>query len=173
MGSRSTFGPGRGAFLVSFLLALAPVAIPAVAGPRRASTLPRFDRPALERVRAAAARRLHELECLRLLDDFRDGEGRPLRERLDKWGVSAAEYLTMIPFLDGSSQGLCRWSGAEMVSSPGIPRVYVCGRFAVTQVRERWRAEFLLIHEMLHTLGLGEDPPSSVEITQRVAGRCQ
>jgi len=26
--------------------------------------------------------------------------------------------------------------------------------------------------EVLHTLGLGEDPPSSVEIQQRVKGRC-
>src|SRR5260370_25956384 len=167
MRPRSTFVPGRGAFLVSFLLALATVAIPAVAGPRRASTLPRFARPALERVRAAAARRLHELECLRLLDDFRDGEGRPLRERLDKWGVSAAEYLTMIPFLDGSSQGLCRWRGADMVSSPGIPRVYVCGRFALTQARERGRAGVLLLHQSVHTPGLGEGPPPSVPVTPR------
>jgi hypothetical protein len=31
----------------------------------------------------------------------------------------------------------------------------------------------LIIHEMLHTLGLGENPPSSREITQRVTERCQ
>jgi len=30
-----------------------------------------------------------------------------------------------------------------------------------------------IIHEMLHTLGLGENPPSSREITQRVNERCQ
>ena len=154
------------------LLVLATASAPAAAGPRRVSTLSTFDRPALERVRTAAARRLQEPECLRVLDDFRDGLGRPLRLSLDRWGMSAAEYLAIIPFLDGSSLGACRWRGAEMVSSPGVPRVYVCGRFAVTQIRERPRAEFLLIHEMLHTLGLGEDPPSSLEITQRVKGRC-
>ena len=34
-------------------------------------------------------------------------------------------------------------------------------------------AEALVIHEMLHTLGLGENPPTSTEITKRVEGRCQ
>jgi hypothetical protein len=32
-------------------------------------------------------------------------------------------------------------------------------------------AEAMMIHEMLHTLGLGEDPPSSFEITP-AGGRC-
>jgi hypothetical protein len=30
-----------------------------------------------------------------------------------------------------------------------------------------------LIHEILHTLGLGENPPSSREITARVLSRCR
>jgi hypothetical protein len=33
-------------------------------------------------------------------------------------------------------------------------------------------AEAVIIHEMLHTLGLGENPPSSTEITFRVLNRC-
>jgi hypothetical protein len=32
--------------------------------------------------------------------------------------------------------------------------------------------EFIVIHEMLHSLGLGEDPPSSSEINARVRARC-
>jgi hypothetical protein len=31
----------------------------------------------------------------------------------------------------------------------------------------------MVIHEMLHTLGLGENPPSTFEITERVKQRCQ
>jgi hypothetical protein len=31
----------------------------------------------------------------------------------------------------------------------------------------------MVIHEILHTLGLGENPPTSVEITQRVEARCR
>jgi len=34
-------------------------------------------------------------------------------------------------------------------------------------------AESLVIHEVLHTLGLGENPPASVEITRRVEARCR
>jgi hypothetical protein len=33
-------------------------------------------------------------------------------------------------------------------------------------------AEAALIHEMLHTLGLGENPPRSRDITARVRARC-
>jgi hypothetical protein len=35
-----------------------------------------------------------------------------------------------------------------------------------------YEAEVCLIHDMLHTLGLGENPPTSSEITQRVKRRC-
>jgi len=31
----------------------------------------------------------------------------------------------------------------------------------------------LVIHEVLHTLGLGENPPSSATITIRVQNRCR
>jgi hypothetical protein len=33
-------------------------------------------------------------------------------------------------------------------------------------------AEIILIHEFLHTLGLGENPPTSDAITARVSIRC-
>jgi hypothetical protein len=32
--------------------------------------------------------------------------------------------------------------------------------------------ELVLIHELLHSLGLGENPPSSAEITRQVTKRC-
>ena len=34
-------------------------------------------------------------------------------------------------------------------------------------------AEAMVIHEMLHTLGLGENPPTTFEITDRVLSRCR
>ena len=131
-----------------------------------------FDASAIARAKEGAARKLQSAECLRVFTEFKDRDGRPLQESLDKWGVSAAEYLRMIPFLDGSSQKLCRWSKVDLVTTPGTPRVLVCGQFANTQIHDPWLAETLLIHEMLHTLGLGENPPTSNEITQRVRGRC-
>lgn len=169
MRPRSRFALSRAVLAAAVLL---PPVGPAAAGPKRALTLSKFDQSAVERARNGAARKLQEPECQKVLEDFRDGDGRPLRQSLEKWGVNAAEYLQMIPFLDGSSHRLCLWSKVELVSSPGTPRVYVCGRFATTQVREPGLAEAMVIHEMLHTLGLGENPPTSVEITQRVKGRC-
>jgi hypothetical protein len=49
----------------------------------------------------------------------------------------------------------------------------VCGRvFREAASRQESRAEIAVIHEALHTLGLGENPPDSLEITRRVAERC-
>jgi len=131
-----------------------------------------FDAAAVERAKEGAARKLEDPECQKVFTDFSDREGVPLQASLDKWGVSATEYLQMIPFLDGSSQSLCRWSRVDLVTTPGTPRVFVCAQFSTTQVRDPWLAEDVVIHEMLHTLGLGENPPTSIEITKRVKGRC-
>ena len=52
--------------------------------------------------------------------------------------------------------------------------VYVCGRaFKDLAERNPERAQAIVIHEALHTLGLGENPPSSAEITARVLARCR
>ena len=51
--------------------------------------------------------------------------------------------------------------------------VFVCGDQFVRGWRvDRWHAEVVVIHEALHTLGLGENPPSSRDITARVRERC-
>jgi hypothetical protein len=54
----------------------------------------------------------------------------------------------------------------------GVARVVVCKPFLRTVDRERATAEVYVIHEMLHTLGLGENPPRSQQITQAVKRRC-
>ena len=38
--------------------------------------------------------------------------------------------------------------------------------------QERQRLSTIIGKKVLHTLGLGEDPPSSAEITARVMARC-
>ena len=51
--------------------------------------------------------------------------------------------------------------------------VLTCGQVFEPYVRQNpTGAEILLIHEFLHTLGLGENPPSTSQITDRVAARC-
>jgi hypothetical protein len=132
-----------------------------------------WDAAAVERARVGAVRRLGEPECQKLLWDFRDGRGRPLAESLKEWDMSASEYVGTLPFLDGSRQPLCRRPRVKLVAVPGAGRVWVCGSFAEYQLRQPRAAETVLIHEALHTLGLGEDPPTSMEITQRVESRCR
>jgi len=75
--------------------------------------------------------------------------------------------------VDGSSQALCRKTKTALVASPGVRRVFVCRTFAEVQLRQPGVAESMVIHEVLHTLGLGENPPTSIEITQRVEARCR
>ena len=86
--------------------------------------------------------------------------------------MSPAEYLDMIPFIDGSRDELCRQGRVALVAQVNVRRVVVCPAFADFQLRQPRVAESMIIHEVLHTLGLGENPPTSMEITQRVESRC-
>jgi len=61
-----------------------------------------FDAGAVERARAGAVRRLESERCRKLFTDFTDAEGRTLQRNLEEWGASPAEYVGLIPFLDGS-----------------------------------------------------------------------
>jgi hypothetical protein len=64
-----------------------------------------------------------------------------------------------------------------VVASPGVRRVFVCPSFADVELRQPGIAESMVLHESLHTPGLGEAPqpgaPTSIEITQRVEARCR
>jgi hypothetical protein len=67
----------------------------------------------------------------------------------------------------------CRTGATLAATAPGSRVVFVCPAAFVRRTRsDSERAQATLIHEMLHTLGLGEDPPTSSEITQRVLFRC-
>jgi hypothetical protein len=117
-----------------------------------------------------ALRKLDNPACQQLLDDFTDREGRPLRDNLGT--LTAAEYLARLLIHDGEipkGSHRCASPGAAAFTAGGAA-VFVCG----TNFRTRGRTfrENALIHEMLHTLGLRENPPSSAEISRRVAERC-
>ena len=115
-------------------------------------------------------RKLRDPACQQLLDDFADREGRPLRENL---GASTPDaYLARLTLRDGEiprGSRHCASSGAAAFTVDGAA-VFVCGASFRTQ--SPGYRENALIHEMLHTLGLRENPPSSAEITRRVAERC-
>ena len=137
-----------------------------------------FDAAAVERAKAGAARWLQKSDCLKVLAEFTDGEGQTLDRNLATWGMSAAEYVLTLPFLDGAAIPRCRHARIELVTHRGLRQIYVCpvgvgvlnSRFGKTQIQTPALAE---AHEMPHTLGLGENPPSSFEITERVRARCR
>jgi len=159
------------ALVVLAILGVSSVHVRAEAPPVRKLTT--WEAAAVERAVGGAARRLQAPRCQEILDDF-EVEGRRLREALDEWDTTPADYLRLLPFLDGSRHPLCRKGNVALVTEVGVRRVYVCGRvFTERQLREPGLAESMIIHELLHTLGLGENPPSSLEITQRVEARCR
>lgn len=136
-----------------------------------------WDARAVNSARTGALQRLESEECRKVFADFTDAQGRTLQQNLEEWGASPAEYIGLIPFVDGSSQPPCRKTKTALVASPGVRRVFVCKAFAEVQLRQPGVAESMVIHEILHTLGLGEAPmpgqPTSIEITQRVEARCR
>jgi hypothetical protein len=127
---------------------------------------------AVKRALAGADRLLGEPACQQVLTDFRDGSARTLKEVLDGNEVSAQAYLRWIVFSDGRGLKACG-NGTLAVTEPGSRVVFICPAAFVEMANGHpEEAETALIHEMLHTLGLGENPPSSREITDRVRTRC-
>jgi hypothetical protein len=130
---------------------------------------------AVRRAVVGASDRLRRTECQRVLTDFHDAAGRPLADVLQASGLSASDYLLQrVHFVDGDDGRACKANeGVMAFTSPSSPVVRVCG----TRFLERFptmsvMADVVIIHEMLHTLGLGENPPTSVAITGQVLKRC-
>jgi hypothetical protein len=115
---------------------------------------------------------LTEPGCGSVLTDFRDQQGKPLTDRLVALAVDIRTYVTMITFIDDSRHRHCA-SGAVAFTEPGGRVVRLCvDRLKEAWARDRTYTLAVIIHELLHTLGLGENPPSSKEITSRVLARC-
>jgi len=137
--------------------------------------LPRSaTRGALLRVARGALQRLESDECRRVFSDFADGQGRTLQANLDALGQTPAGYLRLILFTDGSRKGRCQKEPVLAVTSAESRVVFLCPeRFERAARQNHVHAEAILIHETLHTLGLGENPPTSNQITDRVLARCR
>ena len=117
-----------------------------------------------------AARRLNDPRCQEVLSDFSDRQGQPLRAGLEERGQTLAQHLHDVWLLDGGTQTSCSRRATSAFTVPGGRLVFMCPRLFRRQ--EGKYDEILLIHEILHTLGLGENPPSSDAITKQVAMRC-
>jgi hypothetical protein len=130
-------------------------------------------RESARRMLEEAALWLSFSQCQQVLSDFADRRGRQLTAKLTDLGVTAGEYLRLIIFEDGAKRGDCRRDGILAFTSPGSRVIYLCGQeFVRAAHRAPEEIGAVIIHEMLHSLGLGENPPSSKEITYRVKQRC-
>jgi hypothetical protein len=154
-----------------------------VAGQTRADTSRREEAAIVSKVRIAddrtggyvrralanARARLADPVCRQLFSEFADPSGRPLQDSLDALQQQPQDYLETLFFYDGSGLPDCRPAVAAATTA-GSHVVLIC---AARFVRVPWpEGEVTLIHEMLHTLGLGENPPTSMEISRRVRMRC-
>lgn len=130
--------------------------------------------PSFRSVVAEAADRLGREPCRLLLREFVSrATGRPLAESLDATGLAPAQYVRSIRFRSGRGLSPCGAPGMLAYTSPGSRAVVVCpGPLAGFRTGEGTSTVVVVLHEALHSLGLGEDPPSSREITAAVRGRC-
>jgi hypothetical protein len=154
-------------------LALAMSALPPMQA-RLVGPYSRFLLRSLEIALARAAERLSEERCRNVFGEFADPSGRRLSETLVATGQGAGDYLSGLVFRDGEASRPCSNEVILAWTSPGSRTVYLCGlRFAIAAHRDVELAATILIHEGFHTLGLSENPPSSVEITTRIERRCR
>ena len=127
---------------------------------------------ALERAARGALQRLEGPECGKVLSDFRDASGRTIQERLDLLGETPRSYIARLTFRE-SFDHRCQDSVTLAFTYLESREVFICGtQLWKAYQRNPTHVEALVIHEMMHTLGLGENPPSSLEINARVLKRC-
>ncbi len=121
-----------------------------------------------------AARRLQSPRCQLLLQEFADQDGRALEQVMNERGFAPETYLEHLLFYDGAAREPClRDDVFALTATPGSRVVQVCGRrFEAVARRHPRLAEASVIHEMLHSLGLGENPPDPRAITERVLDLC-
>jgi len=116
----------------------------------------------LGRALLGADQRLADPACREVLTDLGEASGRTLKEVLDGTGVSARTYLRWILFFDGRAPDACKSKHTIAATDPGSRVVFICPLAFVEIERSNPEyAEATLIHEMLHSLGLGENPPRS------------
>jgi hypothetical protein len=148
-------------------------ALPATAEPLRVQ-VPHQAGSAVRRALLSARRRLTDESCRRVLSDFDSAVGGgSLGAVLESRGGTAEGHLDSLVFKDGSGREHCARPGILAFTSVGSAVVFVCPRaFVRVAERDPVLAEMVLIHEALHTLGLGENPPTSAAITARIEERC-
>ena len=164
------------AFLARLLVSLLPFlcTVPAAAlEPTEAEAVDPAFGPRVAEAVADAAARLDTMPCALVLSDFVDTRtGRTLAENLALTGRTASEHVRALLFRRPPS--LRPFGGRRVFAytTPSSPVVFLCRDDLLRVQNQRRLLTSVVLHEVLHTLGLQEDAPSSVAITERVLARC-
>ena len=128
---------------------------------------------AVRRAAEGAVARLARSSCQDVFGDFTDAVGQRLSITLVTRGKSPADAFGVLRFFDDGAAPQCRADTTLAFTQTGSPLIRICGlQFRYRFMQNRATTEIILIHEFLHTLGLGENPPTSDAITKQVAVRC-
>ena len=128
---------------------------------------------AVQRAIDGAGRRLKGATCESLFSYFTDSSGRPLSANLVPVAARAADYLRVLRFVNGSAAAQCARGETLAFTSPHGRVIRVCAnRFTDRSRANPAYAQMIVIHELLHALGLEENPPTSQAITDAVVARC-
>ena len=162
----------------AYLLAMTLAAAAAAAQPLDDGEACRESRcrrePVGTQISTTLARRwLANPRCREIFVQFRDVAGRTLQERLDSLGETGESYLGRIRFADRAGVDPCAAAVLAM-TTPGARVVSLCGTtFAALARRNPHATAVVVLHEELHSLGLGENPPTSQEISRRIETSCR
>jgi hypothetical protein len=122
---------------------------------------------------AGAAVRLARPPCQEIFGDFSNGSGQRLSARFAASGKTVAEAFAVLRVFEDRNAKQCFGGTRLAFTEVGSQLIRVCGpQFKDQFLRDRRVTELIMIHELLHTFGLGENPPSSQEISAQVAVRC-
>ena len=128
---------------------------------------------AVRKAVAGARRRLQDPKCGAVLAAFHDRAGHSLLDPIELGRISPEAHLDEVLFFDGSDHRVCDGATIPAATLAGSRVVLVCPRQFVRLAEHDGReADFVVIHEMLHTLGLPENPPAPSEIRHAIAARC-
>ena len=163
-----------GAVALHLLVAAPGGAEPAAPAARRAILLKLkpLDEGTVRSALDLALAMLASPDCPGIYTEFRRPDGRTPRDELERMGIGPQEFLESLVFTDGSREAVCRKGRAVMTATPDRALIYVCPSFARFHLGSPRRAAAVVLHESLHALGLGENPPSSDDITRRVERSC-
>lgn len=129
-------------------------------------------RRSVAQVLKLAALKLADPACGLVFGDFTDGAGRRLQDILEEKQQTGGAYLRWLIVVNATDESFCANRNILAGTTPGSRIVRVCPQFKKVAAADPAYAAVLLIHEELHALGLGENPPSSAQITDRVRARC-